>query len=52
MLPPALQVYKRVRLEGEDNLGAVLLGMCQYLLSFNFRETFVDAFEVSALILP
>ena len=41
------QAYKQVRLEGEDELGAVLLGVSHNLLSFDFRETFVNAFEVS-----
>lgn len=41
-----LQAYKSARLEGEDEVGGILLGVSSRLLEFDFRETFVNAFEV------
>lgn len=36
----------RVRSDGEHELGGVLLGVGSQLMDFDFRETFVNAFEV------
>eukprot|EP00891_Asterochloris_glomerata_P005117 jgi/Astpho2/5117/Aster-06329 len=40
------QAYTQVRRGGERELGAVLLGITTELLTFDFRETFVDPFAV------
>lgn len=42
-----LQAYGKARLQGSDEIGAVLLSIGSDLLAFNFRETFVNAFDVS-----
>ena len=39
--------YTACRTSGADDYGAVVLGMAQELLAFDFGETFTDAFEVS-----
>ena len=44
--PTVLQAYTQVRREGERELGAVLLGITNELLTFDFKETFVDPFAV------
>lgn len=41
-----LQAYAKARTEGIDEIGEVLLSISSDLLSFNFRETFVNAFDV------
>lgn len=46
----SLQAYAKVREQGEDEVGGVLLGMSSELLSFDYTETFVDAFEVGVLL--
>lgn len=45
----ALQAYTQVRRGGERELGAVLLGITTELLTFDFKETFVDPFAVRPL---
>ena len=42
----ALQAYGKARTEGIDEIGALLLSISSDLLAFNFRETFVNAFDV------
>ena len=49
MAPVSAQAYRDVRLQGEDELGSVLLGVSMRLLAFDFRETFVDAYEVGIM---
>lgn len=41
-----LQAYGKARTEGIDEIGALLLSISSELLVFNFRETFVNAFDV------
>ena len=42
------RLYTSIRQIGmEDEVGDVVLGLAQGLLSFNFRETFVSAFDVA-----
>eukprot|EP01026_Neomeris_dumetosa_P071793 TRINITY_DN7275_c0_g1_i1.p3 TRINITY_DN7275_c0_g1~~TRINITY_DN7275_c0_g1_i1.p3 ORF type:complete len:182 (-),score=30.68 TRINITY_DN7275_c0_g1_i1:227-733(-) len=41
------EAYVKMRETGENELSAVLLGMGSDLLSFNYRETFVNAFDVA-----
>ncbi len=45
----AVQAYAKARLEGTDEIGAVLLSMSSDLLAFDFKETFVNAFDVSCM---
>ena len=45
----ALQAYGKARTEGIDEIGALLLSISSDLLAFNFRETFVNAFDVRLL---
>ena len=47
--PTVLQAYTHVRREGERELGAVLLGITNELVTFDFTETFVDPFAVRPL---
>lgn len=49
-----LQAYRNARSQGKSEIGEVLLSISSDLLSFNFRETFVNAFDVSqhAIVLP
>ena len=42
-----LQAYGKTRLEGSDEIGEVLLSISSELLTFDFKETFVNAFDVS-----
>ena len=42
-----LQAYAKARLQGIHEVGEVLLSISSELMSFNFRETFVNAFDVS-----
>lgn len=42
-----LQAYGKTRLQGSDEIGEVLLGISSELLTFDFKETFVNAFDVS-----
>lgn len=44
-----LQAYKDLRLRGENELGSILLGLSTSLLTFDFHDTFVNAFEVGGL---
>ena len=39
-----------MRADGEREVGAVLLGVSSELMAFDFRETFVNAFEVGRLL--
>jgi len=43
----AVQVYRGMREEGEDDLSSLLLGVGSDLMNFDFKETFTDAFEVA-----
>eukprot|EP01023_Acetabularia_acetabulum_P010657 TRINITY_DN1484_c0_g3_i1.p1 TRINITY_DN1484_c0_g3~~TRINITY_DN1484_c0_g3_i1.p1 ORF type:complete len:168 (+),score=27.70 TRINITY_DN1484_c0_g3_i1:12-515(+) len=43
----AAEAYAKLRDQGEDELNSVLLGMGQELLTFNYRDTFVSAFDVA-----
>lgn len=42
-----LQAYGKTRLQGSDEIGEVLLNISSELLTFDFKETFVNAFDVS-----
>ena len=42
-----MQAYVAARTQGSE-AGDVLLDMSRALLSFNYRDTFVNAFDVSA----
>lgn len=42
----AVQAYGKARIEGINEIGALLLSISSELLVFNFRETFVNAFDV------
>ena len=52
MASVSVQAYRDVRLQGEDELGSVLLGVSMRLLAFDFRDTFVDAYEVGIEVSP
>lgn len=39
--------YVKCRQEGTDDMSSLVLGLSSELLSFNYRETFTNAFEVS-----
>lgn len=41
------QAYGKARLQGTDEIGSVLLSISSDLLAFDFKETFVNAFDVS-----
>lgn len=41
------QAYGKTRLEGSDEIGEVLLSISSELLTFDFKETFVNAFDVA-----
>lgn len=41
------EAYAKARLQGIHEIGEVLLSISSDLLSFNFKETFVNAFDVS-----
>ncbi|DBA74741.1 hypothetical protein WJX79_004155 [Trebouxia sp. C0005] len=41
------QAYGKTRLQGSDEIGEVLLGISSELLTFDFKETFVNAFDVA-----
>eukprot|EP01025_Chloroclados_australasicus_P040513 TRINITY_DN4233_c2_g1_i3.p6 TRINITY_DN4233_c2_g1~~TRINITY_DN4233_c2_g1_i3.p6 ORF type:complete len:172 (-),score=23.28 TRINITY_DN4233_c2_g1_i3:1151-1666(-) len=43
----ASQAYGTMREQGEDEIASVLLGMGQQLLAFDYRDTFVNAFDVA-----
>lgn len=38
--------YVKCRQAGEDEMTSLLMGLSNELLAFNYRETFVNAFEV------
>jgi hypothetical protein len=38
--------YVKCRKAGEDEMTSLLMGLSNELLAFNYRETFVNAFEV------
>lgn len=38
--------YITCRLQGDDDMSSLVLGMANELLAFNYRETFVNGFEV------
>lgn len=38
--------YVACRQEGDDDMSSLVLGLSNELLAFNYRETFVNAFEV------
>ncbi|DBA83890.1 TPA: hypothetical protein ACH3X1_006397 [Trebouxia sp. C0004] len=40
------QAYGKTRLQGSDEIGEVLLSISSDLLTFDFKETFVNAFDV------
>lgn len=40
------RAYTKLRAQGQHEAGDLVLGIASELLSFNFRETFVNAFEV------
>ena len=42
-----LQAYGKARLQGTDEIGSVLMSISSDLLAFDFKETFVNAFDVS-----
>jgi hypothetical protein len=42
----AAEAYLRVRSTGENEAGGVLLQLIPELQAFNYRDTFVNAFEV------
>ena len=44
-----MQAYGKARNEGIHEIGAVLLSVSSDLLTFDFKETFVNAFDVSLL---
>ncbi len=48
----AAKALIRMRLDGEVEMGSIVLGLGSELLSFNFRETFTGAFEVRAPMRP
>lgn len=39
--------YVRCRQQGDDDMSSLVLGLSNELLAFNYRETFVNAFEVA-----
>ncbi|DBB02558.1 hypothetical protein WJX82_006517 [Trebouxia sp. C0006] len=41
------QAYGKTRLQGSDEIGEVLLNISSELLTFDFKETFVNAFDVA-----
>ena len=41
-----LQAYAKARVQGTNEIGSVLLSISSELLTFDFKETFVNAFEV------
>eukprot|EP00879_Flechtneria_rotunda_P005190 GHRR01005472.1.p3 GENE.GHRR01005472.1~~GHRR01005472.1.p3 ORF type:complete len:128 (+),score=21.89 GHRR01005472.1:1543-1926(+) len=43
----AANAYRKCRKEGQEDMGSLVLGLASELLTFNYRETFTDAFEVS-----
>lgn len=43
----AAEAYAKSRLAGEDDVSNLVLDLSQALLSFNYRETFTNAFEVA-----
>lgn len=42
-----IQAYKNLRIDGENDMVSILLGVNTQLMEFDFRETFVDSFAVS-----
>ena len=44
----ACQAYVSARRQGSADAGDVLLDMSQALLQFDYRDAFVNAFDVSA----
>lgn len=44
--------YVTCRQRGDDEMSALLLGLSNELLAFNYRETFVNAFEVCQVEMP
>lgn len=41
-----LQAYAKARSQGTNEIGSVLLSISSELLTFDFKETFVNAFDV------
>jgi hypothetical protein len=41
--------YVRCRQQGDDDMSSLVLGLSNELLAFNYRDTFVNAFEVRAV---
>lgn len=41
-----MQAYGQARSHGTDEIGALLLSISSELLTFDFKETFVNAFDV------
>ncbi|KAL3138857.1 hypothetical protein ABBQ32_005687 [Trebouxia sp. C0010 RCD-2024] len=41
------QAYGQARSQGTDEIGSLLLSISSQLLTFDFKETFVNAFDVS-----
>jgi hypothetical protein len=42
-----MQAYAKLRQQGQDDVSDLVLSLATELLAFNYRETFVNAFEVS-----
>ena len=42
-----MQAYTKLRQQGQDDVSDLVLELANELLTFNYRETFVNAFEVS-----
>lgn len=43
----AAQIYTRQRLEGENDLGSLVIAIVTEMASFNFRESFYSEFAVA-----
>mmetsp|Transcript_6286 Transcript_6286/g.13831 ORF Transcript_6286/g.13831 Transcript_6286/m.13831 type:complete len:203 (-) Transcript_6286:529-1137(-) len=43
----AADAYCSLRVQGENEMGSILLGLSSQLMSFDFFDTFTDPFEVS-----
>lgn len=41
-----MQAYGKARSQGTNEIGSVLLSISSDLLTFDFKETFVNAFDV------
>ena len=47
-----MQAYGKARSEGTNEIGSILLSISSDLLAFDFKETFVNAFDVSRTSCP